>query len=113
MFLTVLAWSAIVQPDRWVQVGDSSKAPNEYLDKESVRRSGNKVTAWTRRDYMPDQGTAWHELEFDCASRTETILAYVRDDRGIISHNVVRPHRGPTPIQPGSAEDRIFQIVCR
>lgn len=112
MILTALALSTAIQPDRWVHVGGSTNLYEEYLDKESVSRSGDKVTLWTRRDFVRDQGTAWHEIEFDCSKRTETILAYVRDDRGTISHNVVRPHREALLIPPKSVEERIFNIAC-
>ena len=113
MFLTALALAAVNQPDRWVHVGGRADLYEEYVDTESVRRTGAKVTLWTRRDFKRDQGNAWNEIEFDCAARTETILAYVRDDRGTISHNVVRPHRAASPVPPGSLEERIFNIACR
>ena len=101
------------QQDRWVHVGGGPNSHAEYLDRESVTRSGDKVTVWTRRDFALGQGTAWHEIEFDCSARTETILAYVRDDGRTVSHNVVRPHRGSSPIAPDSVAERIFDIVCR
>lgn len=113
MFLTALVISMMIQPDRWIHVGGSTNLYEEYLDKESIKRSGDKVTVWTRRDFVLDQGTAWNEIEFDCSARTETILAYIRDDGRTISHNVVRPHRGSSPIPPESVEERIFNIACR
>jgi hypothetical protein len=113
MFFTALALFAAVQADRWVLVGGSTNVHEEYLDTESVKRSGDKVTLWTRRDFVQNKATAWKEIEFDCSARTETILAYIRDDRGIISHNVVRPHRAASPIPPASVEEKIFNIACR
>lgn len=113
MFLTALALLAAIQADRWIPVGGSPGRYEDYLDKESVRRSGDKVTLWTRRNLARGEGTAWNEIELDCAARTDTILAWVRDDRGTVSHNVDRPHRGPVPIPPGSVEERIFEIACR
>jgi hypothetical protein len=113
MFLTALALSMAIQAERWVHVGGSPNLYEEYLDRESVKRSGDKVTLWTRRDFVRGKGTAWNEIEFDCSSRTETILAYVRDERGTISHNVVRPHRAAAPIPPKSVTERIFSIACR
>ena len=112
MFLIALALTAMLQPDRWVDVGGSTDLYKEYLDKQSLRRTGDKVTLWTRRDFA-DRATAWNELEFDCSARTETIVAWIRDDRGTISHNVVRPHRGAAPIAPGSLEEKLFKIACR
>ena len=111
--LAGLALSAAGQPDRWLPVGGSAGSDKEFLDQESLKRSGDKVTVWTRRDFALDQGTAWHEIEFDCSARTQTILAYIRDDGRTISHNVARPHRESASIAPGSAAERLFDIACR
>jgi hypothetical protein len=113
MFLIAVALSTVSPADRWVHVGGSTNVYEEYLDRESVRRVGDKVTLWTRREFLREKGTAWNELEFDCSMRTETILAYIRDDGGTISHNVVRPHREASPIPPKSVEERIFNMACR
>jgi hypothetical protein len=112
MFLIALALSMEVPPERWVHVGGVTSLFEEYLDKASIRRSGDKVTLWTRRDFALARGTSWNEIEFDCSLRTETILAFIRDDEGTISHNVIRPHRDAFPIPPNSVEERIFKIAC-
>lgn len=113
MFLMALALSAAVQPDRWLQVGRSPGVYEEYLDRQSVRRSGAKVTLWTRRDFAAGKATLWHEIEFDCSRRTETIVAYIRDDGGKVSHNGVRPHRKASPIKSRSLGERLFKLACR
>lgn len=113
MFLIALALSITTQPERWVHVGCSADLYEEYLDRESVKRSGDKVTLWTRRDFVRKMGTGWNEIEMDCSTRMETIVAWIRDDGGTVSHNVVRPHRKAAPISPKSAAERIFDIVCR
>lgn len=107
------ALSTMMQADRWISVGGSKNAYQDYVDRESIERSGNKVTLWTRRDFVAQQRTAWNEIEVDCSSKRDTILAYVQDDAGTISHNIVRPHRGSTAIPPNSIEERIFDLVCR
>ena len=112
MFLIAAFLSLVTPSDRWVHVGSTS-LHEEYVDTGSIRRSGDKVTLWTRRDFKLDQGNSWSELEFNCSKRTEAILSYIRDDRGTISHNVVRPHRAASPVPPGSVEERIFNIACR
>ena len=113
MFLIAMALLAAAPPDRWVHLGGSAGRYEEYLDKESVKRSGNKVTLWTRRDFVRGRTTAWNELEFDCSRRTETIVAWIRDDDGTVSHNVERPHRGAAPIPGGSVAERLFEMTCR
>lgn len=113
MFLIAVALFMEDPPERWVHVGGGTRLSEEYLDKASIRRSGDKVTLWTRRDYKDDQGTSWSELEIDCSTRTEAVLAFVRDNGGNISHNSLRPHRAATPIVRNSVEDTIANIVCR
>ena len=113
MILITLALSAMTPADRWVHVGGSANQYEEHVDQESIKRSGDKVSLWTRRDFANDRGTAWHELELDCRMRTETILAYVRDDGGSISHNSVRPHKEASPIPANSLQEKIFDLACR
>lgn len=111
-FLMACALSMTMQSDRWIPLGGSI-AYQDYLDQESIKRSGNKVMLWTRRDFVKQQRTAWNEIEVDCSNKRDTILAYVQDDAGTISHNIVRPHRKSTAIPSNSVEERIFDRVCR
>lgn len=113
MILVALALSAVTLEDRWIHVGGRTNHYEEYVDKESIKRSGDKVTLWTRRNFVHDQGTAWNELELDCRKRTETILAYIHDDSRSISHSVDRPHREASLIPANSVEEKIFNIACR
>jgi hypothetical protein len=113
MLLIALALSTAMSPDRWVPVGGATDDYREYLDKESVTRSGAKIIVWTRRDFLLGSRTAWNELEFDCLRRTGAVLAYIQDDGGTVSHSVVRPHREASPIPPNSVEETIFKLVCR
>jgi hypothetical protein len=113
MLLAGLTLSAATHPDRWLPVWEDGDDYQEHLDTESIERRGEKVTVWTRQTFVRDKGTAWQEIEFDCARITDTILAYVRDDSNIVTHNVVRPHRGPLEIAPGSTAERMFNILCR
>lgn len=112
-FVMAFMLSMLTPSDRWVPVGDGSAAYRDYLDRESIKRSGDKVTLWTRRDYVTQQRTAWNEIEVDCLRKRDTVLAYVQDDAGTVSHNIVRPHRASTAILPDSVEEGIFDLVCQ
>ncbi len=112
MILTLLVLSATLEPERWVRVGGSPDRFDEFVDKQSITRRGDKAVVWTRRDFAQGRGTAWNEIEFDCPGRKETILAWVRDDGKSVSHNVDRPHRGPAAVEPGSLQERIFKLAC-
>lgn len=113
MLLTALFLSLDAQPERWVHLGGGAGAPSEYLDKDSIVRADPFVTVWTRRDVRPDGVTLWHELKVDCATRRVSILGYVRDERGTVSHNDARPHRDFRPVRSGTGEERVFRMVCR
>ncbi len=113
MIVITLALAAVTLADRWVHVGGSPNQHEEYVDKESIQRSGEKVTLWTRRNLVSDQGTIWNELELDCRIKTETILATIQDDGRSISHSAVRPHREASPIRANSVEERLFNLACR
>lgn len=113
MILTVLALLAAAQPDRWVHLGGSAGVHEDYLDKDSIAKKGGKVALWTRRDLVRDEATLWYEIQLDCVGRTQTIVAWIRDDRGTVSHSVDRPHRAAAPIKAGSLEEKVFSLACR
>ena len=113
MILTALALYVAEPPERWLHVGGDRNDYQEYVDSQSIRRSGDSATLWTRRDLSGGAGTMWHELEFDCSRRTQTVLAFIKDDGTSVSHNEARPHRPASPISPGSAGEEVFNIACR
>lgn len=112
MFLLALALVTLAQADRWVPLGGGT-GHAEFLDKESLKRVGDKVTLFTRRELAPEKATYWEEIEFDCKARTETIIAWIRADERGVDHNVTRPYRGAAPIAPNSAKENAFKIACR
>jgi hypothetical protein len=113
MILTALTLSAAAPLERWLHVSESPRQYQEYVDTQSIQRSGDTVTLWTRRDLLFDAGTVWTELELDCGKRTETVLAFIKDDGSSVSHNTARPHRPAAPIAPRSVAENIFNLVCR
>jgi hypothetical protein len=99
--------------DRWVPVNGGDGTHRDYLDRQSLQRNGHKVTLWTRRDFAGQQRTLWHEIEVNCAAKSDTIIAWVEDDAGAVTHNVARPHRPSATIPPNSLSQSIFDLVCR
>jgi hypothetical protein len=112
-WVMAFALAMVTPSERWVHVGGSANAYQDYLDRESIQRNGHIVTLWTRRDFLTQQRTAWNEIEVDCTNKRDTILAFVQDDAGTVSHNIARPHRESIAIPPHSAGERIFDLVCR
>jgi hypothetical protein len=113
MILTLMALSAALQPERWVHVDGSRGLHEDYVDRDSIARTGDKVSLWTRRDLVREKATLWHEIELDCTAGTETILAWVRDESGTVSHSVERPFRAASPIRPDSVQRKVADLACR
>jgi hypothetical protein len=111
--LAVMMMSVAVPTDRWLPVSGSDGPRRDYLDRHSLQRDGNKVTLWTKRDFAGQQRTLWHEIEVDCAAKSDTIIAWVEDNAGAVTHNLVRPHRPSATIPPNSLGQSIFALVCR
>jgi hypothetical protein len=111
--LAVMMMSVAVPTDRWIPVSGSEGPHRDYLDRHSIQRNGHKVTLWTRRDFAGQQRILWHEIEIDCAAKMDTIIAWVEDNAGAVTHNVHSPHRPSATIPPGSLGQTIFDLVCR
>jgi hypothetical protein len=111
--LAAMMMSVAVTTERWVRISGSDGTHWDYLDRHSLKRDGNKVTLWTRRDFARQQRTLWHEIEVDCAAKSDTISAWVEDNDGAVTHNLVRPHRPSATIPPNSLGQSIFDLVCR
>jgi hypothetical protein len=112
-FLTALILTVAEPTDRWVPVRGRQGTHRDYLDLQSIQRNGTKVTLWTRRDFAGQQRTLWHEIEVDCSTRSDAIIAWVQDDAGTVTHNPTRPHRPSAAIPPDSLGQAIFDHVCR
>lgn len=111
--LAAMMMSVPVPTDRWILVSGTDGPQRDYLDRHSIQRNGNKVTTWTKRDFAGQQRILWHEIEVDCAAKSDTIIAWVEDNAGAVTHNLVRPHRPSATIPPNSLGQSIFDLVCR
>ena len=111
--LAAMMMSVAVPIDRWIPVSGNDGTQRDYLDRHSIQRNGHKVTLWTRRDFDGQQRTLWHEIEVDCAAKRDTIIAWVEDNAGAVTHNPNRPHRPSAPISPNSLGQFVFDLVCR
>ena len=114
MLLTALALLAAMQDARWADVG-SDPLSVTAVDRQSIRRSDDLVTIWTRDTFHVSQGSMLRELEMDCRRRTVAVAVVVmRESTGAITRRTVfrafeRTHE---PIDPESAEERVFVAVC-
>jgi hypothetical protein len=63
----------------WVYVTENEKNAVYYYDSDTIRGSGNQVTAWVKVDHSRDKTVKAREAltryRFDCADRTWTLLS--------------------------------------
>ena len=62
----------------WVYVGTNVRNAVHFFDADTIRRSGNQVTFWEKRDHSRDQTVKYREQKtryrIDCGERTHKLL---------------------------------------
>ena len=127
-FVAALACPALVAAAQWDKVGDTTLA-SVYVDKDSMRRSGNEVRAslewrWFSPTEVPDTaGAKTYRLErqvqiSNCANRSFAIAEGNRysDERGIELVSSYRYDERSLPYSEARARtirDVIIGHVCR
>ena len=113
----VMATPAVAQ--NWVEYGLNSTGTVVSYDPESVRRSGNIVRVWERRDHSRDRTRRERETKtlfrYDCAKETNAPLSeIVYDGRGGVIRSVtLRDYEvREEPIVPESLGQALFDILC-
>jgi hypothetical protein len=86
-------------------------------DSETIRKIGDTVTVWTKRDASKDRSvrfrTAMQKIRIDCSDETLGSLSYTEygaDGSIMVSESTSYPEM--SPIIPGSVGYSLFQEVC-
>jgi hypothetical protein len=96
---------------------------NHYVDRATIRRSGNFVKMWDLFDYKTVQKAAGGESylsgktqwEFDCKEEKSRMLAFTWFDEKMGSGKVVYSDNDTgkwAPIQPESIGEALWKIAC-
>jgi len=102
----------------WVYVGESVSNAVWYYDSDSLQRSGDEVTVWKKLDHSRDQTTkirtALVRTRYDCAERTDTLLARVSyfPDGTSNSAEWSRYEQTADTIFPESMAEAMLKAVC-
>ncbi|MFM8543365.1 MAG: surface-adhesin E family protein [Chakrabartia sp.] len=102
----------------WVYVGESVNNAVLYYDADSIQRSGNQVTVWKKLDHRRDRTTkirtALSRTRYDCAERTDTLLARVSyyADGPSKSAEWSRSEQTADTIFPESMAEAMLEAVC-
>jgi len=66
----------------WVYITSVKSGTFHYYDADTIRRSGNYVTVWEKRDHSFDKTVKAREtktqIRFNCAERTLTVLDFTK-----------------------------------
>jgi hypothetical protein len=101
-----------------IYVAKSNNGAVHYYDAESLRRSGNQVTVWTKTDYSQDRTTEWREdktrVKYDCAERSYANLDMVvyHPSGKVEIVNAPKPERPLQSIVPDSVSESKMEAVC-
>jgi hypothetical protein len=118
--LAATSVSALAQDDRrWIPVATSTSGIFFELDRNSIQRSGSRVTLWERRTHVPptSRGVSVSNIqeEYDCDARTSTLIAGIEYNvaGALMSTETVEPdQRLPDPILSDSMNERVLREVC-
>lgn len=119
--------SVAAQDDRWKPVGINGDAV-AWVDSKSLRRTGTKVRAWIRWDWMSPQKTRAstpkeyraekHLAIHDCANRTTTTLQIIlyadfAAIGGVVeSFSADEATAKPLDIVPETIGEQVLEFVC-
>lgn len=112
----VVAAPAVAQD--WETIGESPKL-NIYVDRDTVKRQGNIVTAWTKWVYpnsgRKDEAYYVARNRHDCENRTTTLLSYIfynAKDEAIKSGKLETYQQKADDMAPGTDGEYVLNHVC-
>ena len=114
MLLAAMLLLTAVQEERWVFTGRDDFWEQVEVDRQSVRRFGDRVRIWERRRMVLNQGSILREIDIDCRERTWTVFSNkFTDANGAQRHfRFDEFRRTADAIEPGSLDENTFNVVC-
>ena len=106
---------------------ESATADDEstyYVDRDTIRKSGNKVKIWELSDYKTAQGKAAKKhlsqkllYEYDCTDMQGRMLSFIEypNNMGggkVVSTGTISASPDWKPISPGSVGEKLWKIAC-
>ena len=118
LMLLVTATAASAE---WTNVGGSDNYIL-YVDRATIRRSGNFVKMWDLKDHLTVQTAAGFsylsnkgQVEYDCKEEKKRFLAFTWFDGKMGGGKGVYSDNDPSkwfPISPGSVDEALWKIAC-
>ena len=119
MLLTFVSTSAMAE---WTMVGDNVNT-NLYIDFSSIKKTGNKVKAWSMDDYKKIQDADKDKYlsdvaqnEYDCKEETTRLLALIiyseNMAKGHVVYSNLNVHGEAAPIPPNSSGRILWKRAC-
>jgi hypothetical protein len=102
----------------WVYVGENSNGAVIYYDADTIQRSGDQITVWTKWNHSRNRTVRYREAKnrdrFDCEERTITLIAYTNyyPDGKVETFNIPTYGQEDDPVTPESIGETILETVC-
>ena len=103
----------------WVYVTTDRDNTDFYYDSDTIQRSGNQVTVWTKYDHSRDKTVKMREskvlIRYGCAERTLTTLQETTYyPNGTTNTVIVKPYeQEELAIPPGTVAESMLEAVCQ
>lgn len=103
----------------WVYVITDTDNTGFYYDSDTIQRSGNQVTVWTKYDHSRDKTVKMREskvlIRYGCAERTLTTLQETTYyPNGTTNTVIVKPYeQEEMAIPPSTVAEKMLEAVCR
>ena len=109
----------------WTDVGSTGDGTDDfihYVDRATIRKSGNLVKMWNLKNYKTVRTLAGYSLlsmmtqeEYDCMEEKRRLLAFTWFDGQMGNGKVVVTDSDTgkwSPIRPGSIAETMFEVAC-
>lgn len=102
----------------WIYVTTGVNGTVIYYDADTIQRSGDQITVWRKLDHSRDKTIKAREAKdryrYDCAERTDTLLAYTDyyPDGRIEADNIPTYRQEASPVTPDTVGETILETVC-
>ena len=123
LMLAITAGAASAASAEWTAAGGTGELI-QYVDRATIRKSGNLVKMWDSKDYLTVQKSAAGESylsrkaqeEYDCKEEKSRTLAYASYDKTMGDGKVVTSNSNVRaewePNYPGSLGETQWKIAC-
>jgi hypothetical protein len=106
--------------DRWTPVTTVASGDVIFIDRQSIRRTGDRIIVWQRRELAQTGANGARvrlsQWEYNCVARSQNLLTLVildGDGRTLSSDTVIPANQVVEAVVPETVVENVLRAVCR